>query len=162
MCCCGKPTINGQPGAYSWNGQTFSTWPVSPPALMDGDSLLWDEPGRCGGIDAHSHHFRLVKGYGGSLAILVQHGGGRERVGLGSAAKLALQGLDTTDSDARFWLLHTLYSAHSDGRERAQEETSAYWRKAAAEKRIKTRKIRGGVRVSVEPELRAALEAVAA
>ena len=155
MCCCGKPTINGQPGAYSWDGQTFSTRQPWAPELMGGDSLLWDEPGRCGGIDAHSHHFRLVKGYGGTLSILVQHGGGRERVNLGSGVRALILHLDTLDSDGRYWLLHTLYSAHCDGADRAREETSAYWRQAAADKRIKTRKVRGGVRVSVEPAPRA-------
>ena len=88
MCCCGKPTINGQINAYSWDGKAFMTYEPNPPALEEGDTLLWDEPGRCGGIDAHSHHFRLVKRQWGGLSLLVRHGGGDARLSLQSAAQL--------------------------------------------------------------------------
>lgn len=151
MCCCGKPTINGEPGAYSWDGLSFMTCPVNPPALADGDTLLFDEPGRCGGLDCHAYHFRLVKGASvGSVALLVRHGGGDERTGLSCVARLALPALDAMDSNGRYWLLHTLYSAHRDGADRQD----AYWRRAVAERRIKLQKVRGrnAVRVSVEPE----------
>jgi hypothetical protein len=152
MCCCGNPTINGQPGAYSWDGKSFTTRQPAPPALAEGDELLCDEPGRCGGIDAHSHHFRLAKGRHG-LAILVRHGGGDERIGLGSAARFGLRALDTPDSDARYWLLHAFYSVDHAAREAASASRDAIWREAAATKRIKTRKLHGRdlVKVWIEP-----------
>lgn len=149
MCMCGKPTLNGEPG-YSWDGQRFSTRPPAPPPLQDGDELLWDEPGRCGGLDCHSHHFRLVKGRYG-YAVLVQHGGGDERVGLGVVARLLVPSLGALDSNGRFWLFHSLYSTHRDAQADATQERNAHWRKAAAEKRIKTRKVREGVKVWIEP-----------
>jgi len=154
MCCCGKPNINGQPG-YSWDGRSFGTRPVNPPALAERDELICDEPGRCGGIDSHSHHFRLVKGQYG-LALLVRHGGGDERIGLGVIARLLLPTIEGLDSNARYWLLHSLYSAHREAKEHATQVCNATWRTAAAEKRIKTRKVsRGswahGVKVWIEP-----------
>jgi hypothetical protein len=145
MCCCGKPTINGTDG-YKWNqpdGPT-SVYPVNPPALLDGDKLLADEPGRCGGSDSHSHHYRLVKNCG--LVLLVRHGGGDERMRLAGPIADTLLNLDST---SRYWLLNAMYHAYSDGGHEARSATASTWRKAAAEKRIKTRKQRGTDRVKV-------------
>src|SRR5688572_9405566 len=88
MCMCGKPTINGEPG-YSWDGKSIGVRPVDPPALADGDVLVYDGPGRCGGLDCHSHHFRLVMDSGRAF-LLVQHGGGDERIQLGSVHRTAM------------------------------------------------------------------------
>ncbi len=148
MCCCGKPTINGEPG-YSWDGKSFSTRPVHPPELAEGDELLCDEPGRCGGLDCHSHHFRLVKNRYG-YNILVQHGGGAERISLGVIGKYAIPSFDYLDSNQRYWLLHTLYSVHQSATDQTRQQQSLFWRVAAAEKRIKTRKTRAGTKVWIE------------
>lgn len=152
MCCCGKPNVNGTPGAYSWDGRIWSTRQPCPPDLLPGDELLYDEPGRCGGIDAHSHHFRLVKCYG-SYDILVRHGGGDERFSLGVTGRLLVPSLTTLDSNARYWLMHTLYSVHQNAQRATRDTTTALWCTAAAEKRIKTRKMpsRGTVKVWIEP-----------
>lgn len=147
MCCCGQPNVNGTSGAYSWDGHSFSTRPVNPPDLGETDKLLYDEPGRCGGIDSHSHHFRLVRS-GSYRCLLVRHGGGDERMALGCASGQI--NLDALDSDGRYWLFHTLYAARRDAAEWARETTTAHWRKAAAEKRIRTRKVRAGVKVWIE------------
>lgn len=149
MCCCGKPNVNGQPG-YSWDGKSFSTRPVNPPELLEGDELLYDEPGRCGGVDCHAYHFRIVKRtyY---LALLVRHGGGDESFDLSfTVAKNMLPSLAAMDSNARYWLMHTIYSAARDAADKATEKQRAFWRTAAAEKRIKTRKVNRGVKVWVE------------
>lgn len=53
MCMCGRPTINGEPNAYSWDGKSHSTRQPSPPSLRDGDELLFDEPGRCGEVPTY-------------------------------------------------------------------------------------------------------------
>jgi hypothetical protein len=151
MCCCGKPTINGESG-YSWDGQRFSTRPISPPDLAETDELLYDEPGRCGGLDCHSHHFRIVKVQYGGHALLVRHGGGDERIGLGVISKLFLPSMAGMDTNARYWLMHMIYSTHSEAESASAQRIAAIWRKAAAEKRIKTRKVRTGVKVWFEPE----------
>ena len=99
MCRCGKPNVNGTPGAYSWDGETFMTRQPMPPDLADRDELIWDEPGRCGGIDAHSYHFHLIKRYS-SHVLLVRHGGGQESVGLPCTFDLLLANLSDMTSDA--------------------------------------------------------------
>ena len=160
MCMCGKPNVNGTPGAYSWDGKVWSTRQPSPPDLAEGETLVYDEPGRCGGIDAHSHHFRLVKDRSSGFTILVLHGGGIDRVSLRRASTV-LKSMESMDSDARYWLLHTLYSVHSDATQNATNRSNWDWQHAAAEGRIKTRKRRGAnlVRVWIEPKAPAAAKA---
>lgn len=145
MCMCGKPVVNGEEG-YRWNSERTSIHPVNAPDLREGDTLLADLPGRCGGSDSHSYHYRLVKSYGG-LSLLVRHGGGDERIHY--LAGPLEQVLTTMDSTSLYWLLNAIYHAYSDGRREGQSKTAETWRKAAAEKRIKTRKQRGGDGVKV-------------
>jgi hypothetical protein len=82
MCCCGKPTINGELG-YRWNNPNAEPMihPVNAPDVSEGETILYDEPGRCGGIDSHSFHYRVTKLHG-SLFLLVRHGAGDERIRL--------------------------------------------------------------------------------
>jgi hypothetical protein len=124
-----------------------SVRPVNPPALNDNDQLLRDEPGRCGGLDSHSFHYRLVKSYG-SLTLLVRHGGGDERLRLSGPLQRVLDNLDSTDC---YWTLNAIYHAYSDGKRSGSEKTADKWRRAAAEKRIETRKQprSNSVRVSI-------------
>src|SRR5689334_2089997 len=152
MCCCGKPTRNGEPG-YRWNdphGRT-SVYPINPPNLQDGDVLLHDEEGRCGGLDSHSFHYRVVRASGG-LDLLVRHGGGDERIPL-RGGKMFADVLASLDSTNRYWLLNTLFHVQSDAARKARDREAERWRTAAAQKRIKVRKQRGAglVRVSIEP-----------
>jgi hypothetical protein len=158
MCCCGKPTINGEIG-YKWQPNDMpGTYPLYPPTLQDGDTLLFDEPGRCGGQDSHSYHYRVVK-VCSSLELLVHHGGGDERmrIACGKAIEPALAAMDST---ARYWVLNAIYQAHDNGKRYGRESTTDYWQKAAAEKRIKTRKVRGShcVKVFVESPALAAVK----
>ena len=152
MCCCGKPTVNGQPG-YRWNDPNGPTGihPVNPPNLADGDVLIHDEPGRCGGQDSHSYHYRVVRRHG-SLFLLVRHGGGDEIIRLSNpvAVVVALASVVSID---RYWILNAIYHAHSDAARNAKESEAQRWRTAAVQKRIKTRKQRGSeaVKVWIEP-----------
>lgn len=153
MCMCGKPVVNGEPG-YSWDGKMRLIRPPNPPDLLDGDTLLFDEPGRCGGLDAHAYHFRVVRDKPGVFALLVRHGGGSERFSLGSTT-MAIDALKTLTSTGRFWLLMRLYHVQSDAVHDAVAACNLAWRKAAAEGRIKARKVRNSERVKVwieEPE----------
>jgi hypothetical protein len=150
MCSCGQPTINGQPG-YRWQPtDTPSVRPVQPPALTDEDTLLYDEPGRCGGLDGHSHHFRLVRRYG-SVHLLTRNGSGEERFRVSTTPSL-VGALAAMDSNARYWTLSALYYAHNDGARTARAEEAARWYRAAVEKRIKVRKVRGEAVVSILPQ----------
>jgi len=118
---------------------------MHPPPLKDHDLLLRDEPGRCGGLDSHAYHYRLVK-VSGSLVLLVQHGGGDERIHLSGPVESVLAQLDSTNC---YWALNAIYHAYSDGKRSGSENTANTWRRAAAEKRIKTRKERGTTSVRV-------------
>jgi hypothetical protein len=116
-----------------------------------GDELLYDEPGRCGGLDCHSHHYRVVKQYG-QRWLLVRHGGGDDSIKL--HLPTAVEGLlANLDSNARYWLLHTIYYVHWESTQNATDNSDQKWRLAAAEKRIKTRKNRKSqsIRVWIEP-----------
>ena len=154
MCCCEKPTINGTAPVKMCFEYPASNYGPNPPELRDGDTLLFDEPGRCGGLDSHSHHFRVVKHGCGSVSLLVRHGGGGERILLFPHRDLAAI-LGTMDSTARYWMLATIHAAHGDGASNARENESYRWKEAAAEKRIKTRKqpARGIVKVWIDPHL---------
>lgn len=152
MCCCGAPTINGSPG-YRWQPtDPPGIRPLAPPTLGPDDVLVYDEPGRCGGLDCHSHHFRVVRRRGRGY-LLVRHGGGEEGLEIPVWSALALQrALYDLDTDGRYWILHAIYSAHADARRAGRDAEAARWRTAAAEKRIKVRKVRGqsAVRVTIE------------
>lgn len=153
MCCCASPNINGQPG-YSWDGKTVGVRPVDPPALGERDTLLFDLPGRCGGMDSHCHHYRVVASGGsqfGQLALLVRHGAGDQRIRLSLPRGVEL--LTPLTETSRYWLVNAIFHAEADGRMAGRASELARWRDAAAEKRIKVRKVRGkdAVSVSIEP-----------
>jgi hypothetical protein len=161
MCCCAKPNKNGEPG-YSWDGVNVGVHPASGPTLLESETLLFDEPGRCrpkiagkGDIDYHSHHFRIVGARHGEFRLLVRHGGGDERIDLGySARRMADFAAMMPDSDARYLFMHMLYSVSQDAASVARNDENEKWRQAAAEKRIRTRKVRGmgRVKVWIEPK----------
>lgn len=154
MCCCDKPTINGEFG-YKWQpSHAPGIYHPYPPELNEGDVIMFDEPGRCvKGLDAHSHHYRLVANHG-SFYLTVQHGGGKEQFRL-SQGNTFIDLLLHVDSNTRYRALHTLYYAYHEGRDRAREATNAFWQTAAVEKRIRTRKQRGtgNIKVWVQPKI---------
>lgn len=148
MCMCGKPTANGTPG-YSWDGKQTSTRPVDPPAIEDRDQLLFDEPGRCGGLDAHCHHYRIVLRYG-QLFLLVRHGGGDERIPLSQCNDNLKAMLLSMDSNTRFWFLNSLYHTIYRHTEEACKKVRREWSEAFVAKRIKKQKRKGTIRVWIE------------
>ncbi len=59
--------------------------------------------------------------------------------------------LASLDSNARYWILNAIYHARTEGKHLGAAQTEEYWRKAAAEKRIKTRKMQDGhIRVRIQ------------
>lgn len=153
MCCCPLPNKNGQPG-YRWNnpdGPT-SVYPVNPPALADGDTLLCDEPGRCGGLDSHSHHYRLVLSSTGGYWLFVRHGAGDEHIRL-SNGLIVSNALALLTSDARYWMMGAIFHAQSHAARDARYGEHERWKRAFLEKRIKTRKHKGYVTVTIEPKV---------
>jgi hypothetical protein len=147
MCCCGKPTINGELG-YKWQPDDAPiTRQVDPPDVADDETILYDEPGRCGGLDSHSHHFRVTLERG-RVYLLVRHGGGDERMEFGWKST-TLAPLAALDSNGRYWLLCAAFHGMKDAASNARTEINDTWRTAAAEKRIRTRKHPGRDQVKV-------------
>lgn len=97
-------------------------------------------------MDSHSFHFRIVKSRG-FYCLLVRHGGGDERIRLGSRPGADV--LASLDSNSRYWLLQMLYHVQQSASDEAKHKADEKWRRAAAEKRIKTRKLRGRDAVKV-------------
>lgn len=151
MCCCDKPNINGESG-YSWDGKSSGIRPVSPPELGEGESILFDEPGRCGGQDSHSYHYRLVNAQYGGVNLLVQHGGGMECIPRIPNEKAVIEAMRSLDTNGRYWILNALFHAQKESGRKATDDCNGRWRKAAADKKIKTRKERcgSGVKVWIE------------
>lgn len=149
MCCCGKAIINGESG-YSWDGKSFSVRKPYFAELEEGDELIKDLPGRCGGIDSHSHDMRLVKKRILGLYLYVRHGGGVERIALHAYGSEAF--LTSMAENDLYWLMRMVHGVQRDAGTREADRVAAQWKKAAVEKRIKTRKQRGSdmVRVWIE------------
>ena len=82
--------------------------------------------------------------------LLVRHGGGDERIPLFKPEVDAIKGLHSTSC---YWIMGAIYHANAEGKRNARQAADLQWRRAAAEKRIKTRKLRGaeGVKVWVVP-----------
>lgn len=155
MCRCEKPNVNGQPG-YSWDG-TPGICPINPPDLRDGDELIYDEPGRCDGIDSHCHHFRVVNRNYGELVLLVRNGNGDHSFPLRrtqsyprNSIKLALDAVP--DSNARYWLLQNLYHMMSAVKSEATSIERGKWNKAIRENRLKIRSKKGVKYADILPE----------
>jgi len=147
MCCCDKPNVNGEMG-YKWQpNDAPRVRPVDPPTLQDGEVLLYDEPGRCGGIDSHSYHYRVIKDCG-TLYLLAKHGAGEDRIRL-SLYNNQEEVLVPLSSNDRYWLLNVIHHTNREALQRGEAVEKWKWQTAAAEKRIKTRKQRNSPRVDV-------------
>lgn len=110
-------------------------------------------PGRCGrGTDSHSFHFRVVKSGGYGMDLLVRHGRGDERFRLSCPAGESFASMSEED---RYWVCQAMYHAIENAREKSHRDTTARWQQAAAEKRIRTRKMpkRDAVKVWIEPAI---------
>jgi hypothetical protein len=147
LCACKKPTINGQPG-YCWQPSDPETvHPTNAPQIQKDDTLLFDEPGRCGrGIDSHAFHVRLIL-RGRRSYLCVKHFNGQEELDLGG--QIEAQDLLVMSSDARYWLLMSFYRAAAKIARNATQAERTFWRKAIAENRVKKRKVRNSNQVDV-------------
>jgi hypothetical protein len=148
MCACGKPTINGV-DEYSWDGESRFIRNVDPPALNEDDMLIFDLPGRCGAIDAHSHHFRVVI-QRKAVVLLVRHGGGDERIPMPDYAGVVIDSLGSMSESNQYWFVYSIYSAVRHESRGVEIELNAKWRQAFVDKRIKKRKSKGMYSVWIE------------
>ena len=133
------------------------------PPTEAGEEVVLHEPGRIvphsaddpirGGTDCRSHCFKVVKPEYGNYTLVVSHGAGVERVGLGWR-RVVVDGLAAMDSDARFRFLWMILDVHHNAERAAAEKTAAHYRKAFVEGRLKKRALpkQGKVKVWIEPE----------
>lgn len=120
------------------------------PSLLEGETSLFLEPGRVlDNVCYRAYCFRVVKPEFGDYVLRVKHGGGEESWRMEWNKRL-IAALDAMDSDTRFITLHALMRAHQSITTKAIEKRDSFWRLAAAEKRIKTRKVKAGVKVWIE------------
>ena len=126
---------------------------------------MYDEPGRIvyrtkdaarypgEGTDCRSHWFRVVRqGAGGRYFLLVQHGGGDQRVSLGYNYRNYAAMFDPLTPDARFWLMWQMLEIYNEARMEAAKETAHKYEQAFVEGRLKKRKLpaRGHTKVWIE------------
>lgn len=130
------------------------------PVVEVDDEIIFDEPGRVlgrvdsdkpgDGVCCRSHYFRVTKRMG-FYHLLVRHGGGSEQWRL-DYDKRTIRALAALDSDSRFRLLWVIMAAHQDGEREGATRMDGIWRRAAADKRIKTRKTKAGINVWIDPD----------
>lgn len=130
------------------------------PFLAEGSASLFLEPGRVlDNVCYRAYCFRVSKPGFGDYILSVKHGGGEESWNL-EWNKSLIAALGKMDSDSRFLTLHALMRAHQISERNTVEKRDSFWRQAAAEKRIKTRKVKAGVKVWIEEK--ACISSVAA
>lgn len=150
--------MNGAAIAHEQRTSTWQTEPNRAPALQEHDELIYDEHGRIvywteerkpgEGVDSRSHWFRIVRQYGRHY-LLVRHGAGDERIGMYTWGNFRDM-IEPLSSDARYSLMHHLYSMHKDAERQAQAVVHNTYRTAFAQGRLKKRKVRDGVKVWIE------------
>lgn len=121
------------------------------PSTPYGNVILFEEPGRIvENVDHYSHYFILSRSaYSDTIMTLsVKHGGGEESF-LWHVTTSLLNALSLMSSDGRFLLFRAIIDAHHKSAETTAQKVNANWQRAAAEKRIKTRKMPGRNEVKV-------------
>jgi hypothetical protein len=138
------------PAVLALDNFSYKEREYTAPALESGAVLIFDEPGRIlNNVCYRSFYFRVAKQEYGPYALFVKHGAGTESWRM-QYTKAVIDGLAKLDSDSRYLILHTLMRAHQESERQAVEKRDAFWRQAAAEKRIKTRKVKAGIKVWIE------------
>jgi hypothetical protein len=132
------------------------------PSVAEDEEIIFDEPGRVlsrtsperpsDGVDCRSHYFRVTKPRFGFYKLRVKHGGGEDSLCL-KYDKRIIEALAQLDSDSRYWMLFTFLDVKDKTKTDTADAVNGKWRKAAAQKRIKTRKVKDGVKVWIEPEI---------
>lgn len=123
------------------------------PDIAEGDTVLYSECGRImDHTDYRSHWYMLVKPRIGFYTLLVKHGGGQERITLTYSDHIA-RALGQLDSDARYFMLHTLHDSYRVGESVGYENGITEYRRAFVDGRLKKRKERNSNRykVFIEP-----------
>lgn len=112
------------------------------PTIREGDTVIYSEHGRVVNKTCFRSYWHvLIKAEVGGYWLLTKHGGGEERFSLGyNFQNTWIPAVESMDSDQRYLLLHTLYSAYSNGGQEARKATASNYAMAFLEGRLKRRK----------------------
>lgn len=151
--------MNTTPSLLAPDNYSYKERDSRAPSVESGEVIMFDEPGRVLGrtepnkpgsggnaVDCRSHYFRVTKPEYGPYTLRVRHGAGEEKCSLKHNPRI-IDALQAMDSDDRYRLLFTIMDVKKDAEIQTRNLCNDNWRKAAAEKRIKTRKVRTGVKV---------------
>lgn len=129
------------------------------PTFEPTDTVIYSEHGRSiNHTDYRSHWFAVVKPTIGRYQLLVKHGGGEERINLEyEFACGGLLALASLESDARYLMLHTLYSLYKDTKQTTETQQGTYYRLAFLEGRLKRKKKNHHYYVTVLPKVEVAV-----
>jgi hypothetical protein len=153
------PGFGWSPAVFGPDNHGREAW-RQPPHAAD-EELLFHEPGRIlpsvnegvSGTDCRSHSFKIVKPRYGNYTLIVQHGGGIERVDLGYSRR-TVNAFAQMDSDTRFRLMWSILDVQTNAKRAAAEATAKTFREAFVQGRLKKRHLpaRGTTKVWIEPE----------
>lgn len=147
-----NPTGFGLTPCTAFDGWRVISRPLGEFSAADRDSRVWkraDGPG----VTYASHAIALaVPDKGEGLAILMQHGGGREVLALGRGPDTeAMQAaLLAMDERTLYAVLYSIYRTAESARKNAADETRTAWALAHHEKRIRKRKSGGRISYTIE------------
>ncbi|HET6725864.1 MAG TPA: hypothetical protein VFH85_07660 [Gammaproteobacteria bacterium] len=128
------------------------------PTVPEGDTVLFNEPGRVldrktdgGNTDVcySAHCFMVTAGKYGPAMLRVRHGAGEESWRIGWACDPIMEALGMLDSNARFFMLHSMMRAHHESAERTAARVGGKYLQAFADGRLKKRKLRGRNEIKV-------------
>ena len=126
-----------------------------PVKVEEGEQLFFDEPGRvyynadlsCD-VDMGSFYFRVIRREFGGVILRCKSGLGVTEIRLGINDRVIVA-LSSMDSHSRFIMLMEMRDLHNRAVEVTTNTVETTWQRAAAEGRIKTRKVRGENKVRV-------------
>ena len=120
-----------------------------------GNNVLLEEKGRViGEVDYNSFTLKLVRDMGfyhhkGFCRLYVSHGAGEERISLTHVKEQVIETILNMEPDTRFLALFAFYDIAKSEFQKGFNEAEVTYQRAAAEGRLKTRKVRGKNRVKV-------------
>lgn len=114
-----------------------------------GNNVLLEEKGRViGEVDYNCYTLKLVRDMG-FHHLYVTHGAGEEKISLIHVKEQVIKNILNMDPDTRFLTLFAFYDIAKSEFQKGFNKAEVIYQRAAAEGRLKTRKVRGENRVRV-------------
>lgn len=114
-----------------------------------GNNILLEEKGRViGEVDYNSFTLKLVRDMGFHY-LYVTHGAGEEKIPLIHVREQVIENILNMEPDTRFLTLFAFYDIAKSEFQKGFNKAEITYQRAAAEGRLKTRKVRGENRVRV-------------